>query len=156
MREISMKRVPIFVLLGIAILSCKFISADERIDKEISTFIESYVDTFNERKSPNAFFHFPNVWLVGNASSPKILDDSSLPIVDYDELLKTGWAHSIINEITVVLASEMRAFATLDFSRISENGDLIVRSTVMYTIAKKNDKWGIVVAAAISPVAMPD
>ena len=156
MKEITMKKISLFVWLTIPIFFSGSVSANGQIYKEVSSFIESYVETFNQRQSLNEFFHFPNVWLVGDSSSPRILQDSSVPIVDYGKLIETGWHHSTINEISVIMANEERAFATLDFSRMGENGDEIVRSTVMYTIAKEGDKWGIVVAAAISPVAMPD
>jgi len=127
------------------------VSAGEKVDKEISKFVETYIETFNKRKPLKSFFHFPNVWLVGDSTQPEILTDSNVPIVNYKNLQKTGWNHSNINELKIISANDSRAFATIDFSRIDKDGKEILRSKTMYTIAKKNDKWGLVLIASLTP-----
>ena len=70
---------------------------------------------------------------------------------NYKNLQKTGWNHSNINELKIISANDSRAFATIDFSRIDKDGKEILRSKTMYTIAKKNDKWGLVLIASLTP-----
>ena len=82
---------------------------------------------------------------------PEILVDSSVPIVNYENLAKTGWSDSNINELKIITANTSRAFATIDFSRIDKKGKEILRSKPMYTIAKKSDKWGLVLIASLTP-----
>ena len=146
-----MKKITILTLAFVSTLLLGSVSADEKVDEEISRFVETYIETFNKRKPLKSFFHFPNVWLVGDSVEPEILTDSSVPIVNYENLVKTGWSHSNINELKIINANTSRAFAIIDFSRIDKNGKEILRSKTMYTIAKKNDKWGLVLIASLTP-----
>ena len=71
--------------------------------------------------------------------------------MNYYNLIETGWSYSNINELKIINANASSAFATIDFSRIDKNGKEILRSKTMYTIAKKNDKWGLVLIASLTP-----
>ena len=104
-----MKTITILTLAFVSALLLGSVSADEKVDKEISRFVETYIETFNKRKPLKSFFHFPNVWLVGDSVEPEILTDSSVPIVNYENLVKTGWSHSNINELKILLANEATA-----------------------------------------------
>ena len=66
--------------------------------------------------------------------------------MNYENLVKTGWSHSKINELPNANTSRF-----CDTSRIDKNGKEILRSKTMYTIAKKNDKWGLVLIASLTP-----
>tara|TARA_B100000945_G_scaffold70169_1_gene53332 strand:+ start:449 stop:814 length:366 start_codon:yes stop_codon:yes gene_type:complete len=76
-------------LAFISTLLLESVSADEKVDEKISRFVETYIKTFNKRQPLKSFFHFPNVWLVEDSVEPEILTDSSVPIVNYENLVKT-------------------------------------------------------------------
>ena len=118
---------------------------------EAEVFVEQYISDFNQEKDINRFFHFPVVWLVDNTSFPKMEDDASKKLIDYDKLKKTGWVKSTINHLKVIRQSKNRAFVLLDFSRLDSNNNQILRSEVMYTITKRKHDWGISIVASASP-----
>lgn len=118
---------------------------------EAKIFVEQYISDFNQEKDINRFFHFPVVWLVDNTSFPKMEDDASKKLIDYDKLKKTGWVKSTINDLKVIHQSKNRAFVLLDFSRLDSNNNQILRSEVMYTITKRKHDWGISIVASASP-----
>ena len=114
-------------------------------------FVRQYITDFNDQKNINRFFHFPVVWLVDNNSTPKIESDASKELINYENLKKTGWVKSVINDLKVIHQSENRAFVLLDFSRLDSNDNQILRSEVMYTMTKQESNWGIKIVASASP-----
>lgn len=114
-------------------------------------FVRQYITDFNNQKNINRFFHFPVVWLVDNTSTPKIESDASKELINYENLKKTGWVKSAINDLKVIHQSENRAFVLLDFSRLDSNNNQILRSEVMYTMTKQESIWGIKIVASASP-----
>ena len=114
-------------------------------------FVRQYIADFNNQKNINRFFHFPVVWLVDNTSTPKIESNASKELINYENLKKTGWVKSVINDLKVIHQSENRAFILLDFSRLDSNDNQILRSEVMYTMTKQESNWGIKIVASASP-----
>ena len=86
-----------------------------------------------------------------NSTTPRIESNANKKLINYENLKKTGWAKSIINDLKVVRQSEDRAFVLLDFSRLDNKNNQILRSEVMYTITKDEDNWGITLVASTKP-----
>ena len=124
-------------------------SAKDTFDPNL--FVEQYISHFNQQKDINRFFNFPSVWLVENSTTPRIESNANKKLINYENLKKTGWAKSIINDLKVVRQSEDRAFVLLDFSRLDNKNNQILRSEVMYTITKDEDNWGITLVASTKP-----
>ena len=114
-------------------------------------FVQQYIEDFNQQKDINRFFNFPSVWLVDDSAIPRIENNANKQLIDYENLKKTGWVKSIINDLKVVRQSENRVFILLDFSRLDSNNNQILRSEVMYTITKREDAWGISLIASTKP-----
>ena len=142
----------IFLLLILISISGAVYSSNHSSNNfKAEAFVEQYISDFNQQKDINRFFHFPVVWLVDDTSVPKIENDANKELINYDNLKKTGWVKSTINNLKVIHQSENRSFVLLDFSRIDSNNNQILRSEVMYTITKKKNYWGISIVASASP-----
>ena len=89
--------------------------------------------------------------IFNDPSIPKIENEASNQLNDYDKLKKTGWVKSTINNLKVIHQSKNRSFVLLDFSRIDSDNNQILRSEVIYTITKRKNNWGISIVASASP-----
>ena len=112
-----------------------------------------YVKMFNEENLPalQDIYHTPHVRLI----SGKLVkfEDMSIPVVDYENLKKTGWKHSKINSVKVLAESANSAMVELDFSRFDKHDKEFYRSTGFYVLTKNVGYWQILSLNSIGNVA---
>ncbi len=86
-------------------------------------------------------FHFPHAKVA--TPEAEWVSDSKTTLVDFNKLKATGWVKSIANEIDVMYATDDKGLVRINFSRINEDGDVIVTTDTILTFTKKNGRWGI-------------
>ena len=61
--------------------------------------------------------------------------------VDFEGLRNQGWAYSKINQSKVLYSDEMSAMVDINFSRLSENEEVLSTTDAVYLLVKKKGKW---------------
>ena len=73
--------------------------------------------------------------------------------IDYQKIESTGWARSVINSSSVPFEDNESAVLKMNFSRLDNKDNLIVRSDVTYLLLKVKGAWKI--ATVIIPDKVP-
>ena len=99
-----------------------------------------YFELFNitDKEAINKASDSPFVFLIGNN---KTVSEYYGDSVDFEGLRNQGWAYSKINQSKVLYSDEMSAMVDINFSRLSENEEVLSTTDVVYLLVKKKGKW---------------
>ncbi len=102
-----------------------------------------YVKVFNEENltALQDVYHFPHVKLMSGRLT--YIDDSSVPVIDFAGLKKTGWKYSKVNSVKVLAEGPNAALIELNFSRFDAEGKEFLNQTGFYNLTKNNGYWQI-------------
>ena len=99
-----------------------------------------YFELFNiaDKEAINKASDSPFVFLIGNN---KTVSEYYGDSVDFEGLRNQGWAYSKINQSKVLYSDEMSAMVDINFSRLSENEEVLSTTDAVYLLVKKKGKW---------------
>ena len=99
-----------------------------------------YFELFNitDKEAINKASDSPFVFLIGNS---KTVSEYYGDSVDFEGLRNQGWAYSKINQSKVLYSDEMSAMVDINFSRLSENEEVLSTTDAVYLLVKKKGKW---------------
>ena len=99
-----------------------------------------YFELFNraDKEAINEASDTPFVFLIGNN---KTVSEYYGDSVDFEGLRKQGWAYSKINESKVLYSDELSAMVDINFSRLSENEEVLSTTDAVYLLVNKEGKW---------------
>ena len=61
--------------------------------------------------------------------------------VDFEGLRNQGWAYSKINESELIYADELSAMVDINFSRLSEDDEVLSTTDALYLLVNKEGNW---------------
>ena len=99
-----------------------------------------YFELFNsaDKEAINEASDTPFVFLIGNS---KTVSEYYGDSVDFEGLRNQGWAYSKINESKVLYSDELSAMVDINFSRLSENKEVLSTTDAVYLLVNKKGKW---------------
>ena len=99
-----------------------------------------YFELFNraDKEAINKASDSPFVFFIGNNKNVSEYYGDS---VDFEGLRNQGWAYSKINQSKVLYSDEMSAMVDINFSRLSENEEVLSTTDAVYLLVKKKGKW---------------
>ena len=99
-----------------------------------------YFELFNraDKEAINKASDSPFIFLIGNNKNVSEYYGDS---VDFEGLRNQGWAYSKINQSKVLYSDEMSAMVDINFSRLSENEEVLSTTDAVYLLVKKKGKW---------------
>jgi hypothetical protein len=99
-----------------------------------------YFELFNiaDKEAINKASDSPFVFLIGNN---KTVSEYYGDSVDFEGLRNQGWAYSKINQSKVLYSDELSAMVDINFSRLSENKEVLSTTDAVYLLVKKKGKW---------------
>ena len=99
-----------------------------------------YFELFNraDKEAINKASDSPFVFFIGNNKNVSEYYGDS---VDFEGLRKQGWAYSKINESKVLYSDELSAMVDINFSRLSENEEVLSTTDAVYLLVNKEGKW---------------
>lgn len=102
-----------------------------------------YVKVLNEENlaALQDVYHFPHVKLM--AGQLTLIEDRSVPVIDFSSLKASGWKSSKINQVKVLAEGGNAAIVELNFSRINAEGKEYLVQTGYYNLTKNNGYWQI-------------
>ena len=100
----------------------------------------NYFKLFNsaDKEAINEASDSPFVFLIGNS---KTVSENYGDSVDFEGLRNEGWAYSKINESEVIYSDELSAMVDINFSRLSENEEVLSTTDAIYLLVNKDSKW---------------
>jgi len=100
----------------------------------------NYFELFNsaDKEAINEASDSPFVFLIGNS---KTVSENYGDSVDFEGLTNEGWAYSKINESEVIYSDELSAMVDINFSRLSENEEVLSTTDAIYLLVNKDSKW---------------
>jgi hypothetical protein len=100
----------------------------------------NYFELFNsaDKEAINEASDSPFVFLIGNS---KTVSENYGDSVDFEGLRNEGWAYSKINESEVIYSDELSAMVDINFSRLSENEEVLSTTDAIYLLVNKDSKW---------------
>jgi hypothetical protein len=107
-------------------------------------FMKYYVKVVNEENivEVQKCYHFPHS--VVEDGQIIFNDKESVPAVDYENLKKSGWVYSKINDIKVISEGINTAVVVMDFSRFDKNDKQYLRTKMTYSLSKEKGYWQII------------
>lgn len=115
-------------------------------------FLQYFIEAFNDKNSSvlKTVFNEPLLRVTaGRITSYTRWND----YIDYQKIESTGWARSVINSSSVPFEDNESAVLKMNFSRLDNKDNLIVRSDVTYLLLKVKGAWKI--ATVIIPDKVP-
>ena len=99
-----------------------------------------YFELFNraDKEAINKASDSPFVFLIGNN---KTVSEYYGDSVDFEGLRNQGWAYSKINQSKVLYSDELSAMVDINFSRLSENKEVLSTTDAVYLLVNKKGKW---------------
>ena len=99
-----------------------------------------YFELFNsaDKEAINEASDTPFVFLIGNN---KTVSEYYGDSVDFEGLRNQGWAYSKINESKVLYSDELSSMVDINFSRLSENKEVLSTTDAVYLLVNKKGKW---------------
>ena len=128
--------------------------AEKLLAKEMEpeVFLQYFIEAFNDRNSSvlKTVFNEPLLRVTaGRVTSYTRWNE----YIDYQKIESTGWARSVINSSSVPFEDNESAVLKMNFSRLDNQDNLIVRSDVTYLLLKVKGAWKI--ATVIIPDKVP-
>ena len=99
-----------------------------------------YFELFNsaDKEAINEASDTPFVFLIGdNKTVSEYYGDS----VDFEGLRNQGWAYSKINESELIYADELSAMVDINFSRLSDDDEVLSTTDALYLLVNKDGNW---------------
>ncbi len=121
-------------------------------EMEPEVFLQYFIEAFNGKNSNvlKTVFNEPLLRVTaGRITSYTRWND----YIDYQKIESTGWARSVINSSSVPFEDNESAVLKMNFSRLDNKDNLIVRSDVTYLLLKVKGAWKI--ATVIIPDKVP-
>ena len=121
-------------------------------EMEPEVFLQYFIEAFNDKNSSvlKTVFNEPLLRVTaGRITSYTRWND----YIDYQKIESTGWARSVINSSSVPFEDNESAVLKMNFSRLDNKDNLIVRSNVTYLLLKIKGAWKI--ATVIIPDKVP-
>ena len=121
-------------------------------EMEPEVFLQYFIEAFNDKNSNilKTVFNEPLLRVTaGRITSYTRWND----YIDYQKIESTGWARSVINSSSVPFEDNESAVLKMNFSRLDNKDNLIVRSDVTYLLLKVKGAWKI--ATVIIPDKVP-
>ena len=121
-------------------------------EMEPEVFLQYFIEAFNDKNSSvlKTVFNEPLLRVTaGRITSYTRWND----YIDYQKIESTGWARSVINSSSVPFEDNESAVLKMNFSRLDNKDNLIVRSDVTYLLLKVKGAWKI--ATVIIPDKVP-
>jgi len=127
---------------------------EKLLAKEVApeVFLQYFIEAFNDKNSNilKTVFNEPLLRVTaGRVTSYTSWND----YIDYQKIESTGWARSVINSSSVPFEDNESAVLKMNFSRLDNKDNLIVRSDVTYLLLKVKGAWKI--ATVIIPDKVP-
>tara|TARA_B100001741_G_scaffold134255_1_gene110607 strand:- start:217 stop:645 length:429 start_codon:yes stop_codon:yes gene_type:complete len=99
-----------------------------------------YFELFNraDKEAINKASDSPFVFLIGNN---KTVSENYGDSVDFEGLRKQGWAYSKINESELIYADELSAMVDINFSRLSDDDEVLSTTDALYLLVNKDGNW---------------
>ena len=99
-----------------------------------------YFELFNraDKEAINKASDSPFVFLIGNS---KTVSEYYGDSVDFEGLRKQGWAYSKINESELIYADELSAMLDINFSRLSDDDEVLSTTDALYLLVNKDGNW---------------
>ena len=107
-------------------------------------FMKYYVKVVNEENivEVQKCYHFPHS--VVEDGQIIFNDKESVPAVDYENLKRSGWVYSKINDIKIISEGVNTAVVVMDFSRFDKNDKQYLRTKMTYSLSKEKGYWQII------------
>lgn len=102
-----------------------------------------YLKVVNEEdlRALQDVYHFPHVKIMSGRLT--VVDDASVPVIDFESLKKSGWKYSKINSVKVLAEGSNAAMVELSFSRFDAADKEFLNQTGFYNLTKNNGYWQI-------------
>ena len=99
-----------------------------------------YFELFNiaDKEAINKASDSPFVFLIGNS---KTVSEYYGDSVDFEGLRNQGWAYSKINESKVLYSDELSAMVDINFSRLSDDDEVLSTTDALYLLVNKDGNW---------------
>ena len=99
-----------------------------------------YFELFNiaDKEAINKASDSPFVFLIGNS---KTVSEYYGDSVDFEGLRNQGWAYSKINQSKVLYSDEMSAMVDINFSRLSDDDEVLSTTDALYLLVNKDGNW---------------
>ena len=121
-------------------------------EMEPEVFLQYFIEAFNDKNSNvlKTVFNEPLLRVTGGRITSYTRWND---YIDYQKIESTGWARSVINSSSVPFEDNESAVLKMNFSRLDNKDNLIVRSDVTYLLLKVKGAWKI--ATVIIPDKVP-
>ena len=102
--------------------------------------VHKFFELFNstDKAKLNEASDSPFIFLIGNN---KTVSENYGDSLDFEGLREQGWAYSKINESELIYSDLMSAMVDINFSRISQDKDVLSTTNATYLLVKKKGKW---------------
>ena len=102
--------------------------------------VHKFFELFNsaDKAILNEASDSPFIFLIGDN---KTVSENYGDSVDFEGLRKQGWAYSKINESELIYSDLISAMVDINFSRISQDKDVLSTTNATYLLLNKEGKW---------------
>lgn len=102
--------------------------------------VHKFFELFNstDKAKLNEASDSPFIFLIGNN---KTVSENYGDSLDFEGLRDQGWAYSKINESELIYSDLMSAMVDINFSRISQDKDVLSTTNATYLLLNKEGKW---------------
>lgn len=102
--------------------------------------VHKFFELFNstDKAKLNEASDSPFIFLIGNN---KTVSENYGDSLDFEGLREQGWAYSKINESELIYADLISAMVDINFSRISQDKDVLSTTNATYLLLNKEGKW---------------
>lgn len=102
--------------------------------------VHKFFELFNstDKAKLNEASDSPFIFLIGNN---KTVSENYGDSLDFEGLRDQGWAYSKINESELIYADAISAMVDINFSRISQDKDVLSTTNATYLLLNKEGKW---------------
>ena len=102
--------------------------------------VHKFFELFNstDKAKLNEASDSPFIFLIGNN---KTISENYGDSLDFEGLREQGWAYSKINESELIYSDLISAMVDTNFSRISQDKDVLSTTNATYLLLNKEGKW---------------
>mgnify|MGYP001313799777 FL=1 len=102
--------------------------------------VHKFFELFNstDKAKLNEASDSPFIFLIGNN---KTVSENYGDSLDFEGLREQGWAYSKINESELIYSDLISAMVDINFSRISQDKDVLSTTNATYLLLNKEGKW---------------
>ena len=117
-------------------------------------FMERYLGYFNaeDLEQYQGTFEFPVIRSVDGVL--EILTDPSVPMVNFENIKKTGWVTSRIGHIKVLSESPQAAMVEFSFVRLNSSGNPFFEAINHLGLINTDDGWKIQSMFFVNPITL--